>query len=41
MRSCVHGNKGQDDGNKGDGDDAEHYGTRAETLLPGTNPVNP
>lgn len=41
MGYCVLGNKGQNDGNKGNGDDAEHYRKRAVKLRIGTISVNP
>ncbi len=33
MSECVHGNEGQDDGNKGNGDYGEHYGGEAACRL--------
>ncbi|MDQ5979888.1 MAG: hypothetical protein QG602_2863 [Verrucomicrobiota bacterium] len=41
MGYCVLGNKGQNDGNKGNGYDVEHYGKRELNVRIGTNPVNP
>ncbi|AOS46356.1 hypothetical protein Verru16b_03460 [Lacunisphaera limnophila] len=41
MSECVHGNKGQDDGNKGNGDYGEHRCTNGANLRIGTMPVNP
>ncbi len=40
MSECVHGNKGQDDGNKGNGYDVEHEETNAGNLRIGTGAVN-
>ncbi len=40
MGYCVLGNKGQNDGNKGNGDDAEHWVTDAGKLRIGTTAVN-
>lgn len=40
MSECVRGNKGQDDGNKGNGYDVEHEETDAGKLRIGTSAVN-
>lgn len=40
MGYCVLGNKGQNDGNKGNGDDAEHFETDVGKLRIGTIAVN-
>jgi hypothetical protein len=40
MSECVHDHKGQDDGNKGNGYDVEHWETDAGKLRIGTIAVN-
>jgi len=40
MSDCVPGNKGQDDGNQGNGYEIEHGQTNAGKLRIGTIPVN-
>ena len=40
MSDCVHGNKGQDDGNKGYDYDVEHWEKDAGKLRIGTSSVN-
>lgn len=41
MSECVHGNKSQDDGDKGNGDYVKHLARNAAKLRIGTNAVNP